>query len=147
MVKLFEIYTLLPKENCGECGFDSCMAFALSFIKSETDVKRCKHLSKEDQDRLLRFKELFEKREKSGLILAPEKCTGCGNCVISCPINAENARIAGGKGVSIPNLVFKVVNGKLEIVNIELCRRVSKGSGRTCRICVEACPSGAIEFA
>lgn len=39
---VIEIYKLLPrKSGCGECGYQSCMAFATALVKEETLQERC----------------------------------------------------------------------------------------------------------
>lgn len=63
-----------------------------------------------------------------------EKCTGCGNCVISCPVNAlDNIEICGGKGVEAHILVG---NSKAEVKEQSFCNG--------CGVCVTSCPFGAI---
>ena len=39
-----EVYKLLPKSNCGECGIATCMAFAAAIIKQEKQLADCPHL-------------------------------------------------------------------------------------------------------
>ncbi len=43
-LKPLEIYKLLPRTNCGECGESSCMAFAAKLIEREADLSQCKPL-------------------------------------------------------------------------------------------------------
>jgi len=40
-VSVLDIYKLLPKTNCGECGYATCLAFAAGLSKSETLPDRC----------------------------------------------------------------------------------------------------------
>ncbi len=47
-----EIYALLPKANCGECGIATCLAFAASVLKQEKRPSDCPRL---DQDALGRL--------------------------------------------------------------------------------------------
>ncbi len=44
-VKPLEIYKLLPKTNCGECGEKTCMAFAVKVASGELDVSKCPKLN------------------------------------------------------------------------------------------------------
>lgn len=47
MVKLpspLELYTCLPKINCGKCGYATCLAFATKVLNNETRLKSCKAL-------------------------------------------------------------------------------------------------------
>lgn len=40
-----EIYKLLPKTNCRECGFPTCLAFALSLAKKATSLDKCPRIT------------------------------------------------------------------------------------------------------
>ncbi len=42
-----EIYKLLPKANCRQCGYSTCLAFALQLAKRETQLDKCPHVSEE----------------------------------------------------------------------------------------------------
>ena len=42
-----DIYKLLPKTNCRECGFPTCLAFAMQLAKKAVDLAKCPHLSQE----------------------------------------------------------------------------------------------------
>jgi len=69
----------------------------------------------------------------------PEKCHGCGNCVVACPVNARDPNVYGGKGPENEDLiVMRVENGVITIVNGDLCGG--------CGACVEACPVDAIKL-
>lgn len=41
-----DILKLLPKTNCGECGFSSCMAFAAMLSKQRAVPSRCPHIGR-----------------------------------------------------------------------------------------------------
>ncbi len=43
-VSVLNILKLLPKTNCGECGYASCMAFAAALSLQETVPAKCPHL-------------------------------------------------------------------------------------------------------
>jgi hypothetical protein len=47
-----QVYSLLPKSNCGGCGVATCMAFAAAIIKQEKSPAECPHL---DQATLASF--------------------------------------------------------------------------------------------
>ncbi|MBA5942696.1 MAG: 4Fe-4S binding protein [Methanophagales archaeon] len=72
------------------------------------------------------------------LVTKEEKCYGCGNCVVACPVNAYNdPAVAGGKGPEqLDKVIMCVENGVIKILNMGLC----KG----CGTCIEECPDGAI---
>lgn len=42
-----DIYKLLPKTNCRECGFVTCLAFAMQLAKKAIDIDKCPHLNAE----------------------------------------------------------------------------------------------------
>jgi len=51
MAKLtgIEIYKLLPKTNCGDCNFPTCMAFAMQVATKKAALDQCPHVSEEAQ--------------------------------------------------------------------------------------------------
>jgi acetyl-CoA decarbonylase/synthase complex subunit gamma len=42
-----EIYKLLPKTNCKECGFPTCLAFAMQIAAKKVELAKCPHVSEE----------------------------------------------------------------------------------------------------
>ena len=42
-----EIYKLLPKTNCKDCGFPTCLAFAMKLAAKQADLSACPHVSDE----------------------------------------------------------------------------------------------------
>ena len=40
-----DIYKLLPKTNCKECGFATCLAFAMQLAKKAVSVEKCPYVS------------------------------------------------------------------------------------------------------
>ena len=42
-----EIYKLLPKTNCKDCGFPTCLAFAMQLAAKKIELKKCPHVSDE----------------------------------------------------------------------------------------------------
>jgi len=47
-----DIYKLLPKTNCRECGFATCLAFAMQLAKKAISIDKCPYLSEEAKRRL-----------------------------------------------------------------------------------------------
>ena len=47
-----EIYKLLPKTNCGDCNFPTCMAFAMQVAAKKAALDQCPHVSSEAQESL-----------------------------------------------------------------------------------------------
>lgn len=52
---VMEIYMLLPKTNCKDCGYLTCMSYAADLRKGETKLSQCPHLSKEIKDKLIAY--------------------------------------------------------------------------------------------
>lgn len=40
-----DIYKVLPKTNCRECGFATCLAFAMQLAKKAVSIDKCPHVS------------------------------------------------------------------------------------------------------
>ncbi|MFA4984402.1 MAG: acetyl-CoA decarbonylase/synthase complex subunit gamma [Candidatus Omnitrophota bacterium] len=45
-----DIYKLLPKTNCRECGFPTCLAFAMQLAKKAVSIAKCPYLSQEAKE-------------------------------------------------------------------------------------------------
>ena len=42
-----EIYKLLPKTNCKDCGFPTCLAFAMKLAAKQAELSACPHVTEE----------------------------------------------------------------------------------------------------
>jgi acetyl-CoA decarbonylase/synthase complex subunit gamma len=47
-----EIFKLLPKTNCGECGVPTCLAFAMSLAAGKAELTKCPYVSEEAKAKL-----------------------------------------------------------------------------------------------
>ena len=47
-----EIFKLLPKTNCGECGVPTCLAFAMSLAAGKAELSACPYVSEEAKEKL-----------------------------------------------------------------------------------------------
>ena len=47
-----QIYKLLPKTNCKDCGFPTCLAFAMKLAAKQAELSACPHVSEESQSAL-----------------------------------------------------------------------------------------------
>ena len=47
-----QIYKLLPKTNCKECGFPTCLAFAMKLAAKQVELADCPYVSEESQAQL-----------------------------------------------------------------------------------------------
>jgi len=148
----FQIYNLLPKTNCKECGESSCMAFAVKLLNRERQIKECPYLFEEkfkaNYEELKTLLAPYEKALETGITLDTELCTGCGNCVVACPPNArvcEACKEGGGATLNNEQILFRVVDSKAEIQNLKICRRYEPPI-TNCRICEMYCPTRAIQI-
>jgi acetyl-CoA decarbonylase/synthase complex subunit gamma len=47
-----EIFKLLPKTNCGDCGVPTCLAFAMSLAAGKAELSKCPHVSEDAKSKL-----------------------------------------------------------------------------------------------
>jgi len=47
-----QIFKLLPKTNCGDCGVPTCLAFAMSLAAGKAELSACPHVSEEAKAQL-----------------------------------------------------------------------------------------------
>ena len=47
-----EVYKLLPQTNCKECGFPTCLAFAMKLAAKQAELKGCPYVSEESKAKL-----------------------------------------------------------------------------------------------
>jgi acetyl-CoA decarbonylase/synthase complex subunit gamma len=47
-----QIFKLLPKTNCGDCGVPTCLAFAMSLAAGKAELSKCPHVSEEAKAQL-----------------------------------------------------------------------------------------------
>jgi len=47
-----EIFKLLPKTNCGQCGVPTCLAFAMNLAAGKAELSACKFVSEEAKSKL-----------------------------------------------------------------------------------------------
>jgi len=66
-----------------------------------------------------------------------ERCTGCNNCVVACPVDALELYTVDPAST---DKIYKVKNGKAIVLdfNAELCAG--------CGVCVEACPYDVVQL-
>ncbi|MFX0168534.1 MAG: (Fe-S)-binding protein [Candidatus Hodarchaeota archaeon] len=144
------VYKLLPQTNCKKCGM-ICMAFATRLALREVELKECTPLYEENQyaDQLKELTDLIAPlltAEETGLSLDDTKCTGCGNCVVVCPVDATvEPNTATGHAARSGSTVFQVENGIAHIINLDKCRRFPP-ERMNCRVCEQGCYVKAIEI-
>jgi hypothetical protein len=72
---VLELFKILPRTNCGDCGVASCLAFATQVIKEGEDMARCPHLSPAAQSLAVQVRAQQEKgvgRRRESLAIALE---------------------------------------------------------------------------
>ena len=47
-----QIFKLLPKTNCGECGVPTCLAFAMNLAAGKAELDSCPYVSDEAREQL-----------------------------------------------------------------------------------------------
>lgn len=47
-----DIYQLLPRTNCGDCGVPTCLAFAMKVASKQAALDECPHVSEESKEEL-----------------------------------------------------------------------------------------------
>src|SRR3989304_4460728 len=47
-----QIYKMLPKSNCKECGFPTCLAFAMKLAAKQVELSSCPYVSEESKAEL-----------------------------------------------------------------------------------------------
>ena len=47
-----QIFKLLPKTNCGECGVPTCLAFAMNLAGGKAELSQCPYVSEEAKEKL-----------------------------------------------------------------------------------------------
>ncbi|MDQ1311873.1 MAG: 4Fe-4S ferredoxin, partial [Euryarchaeota archaeon] len=105
---------------------------------------------KKYEAKLAKLREIMaplENASETGLVIHPEKCFGCGNCVVACPVNvaAEPTRCGAGLGPESEKVILRVEDGVVKAFNLEECRRFGPNKV-LCNACTATCPSKAIEF-
>ncbi len=151
MPTVMELYQLLPKTNCKKCGESTCMAFAVALLSRKKKIPECTPILdenfKKQKEKLEALLLPTEGAEETGMIVHTELCTGCGNCVVACPVDVANdpKGAAIGRAPTNDRVIFKVVDGKVVASNIKECRRFGKNRV-LCYACIDPCPTGAIEF-
>ena len=71
-VSPIDVYMLLPKTNCKECGEENCMAFATKLVNREIALEKCTPLLKKENEKA--YKQLWEmlKPPIKEVVIGPE---------------------------------------------------------------------------
>ena len=64
-----DVYKLLPKINCKECGQDNCMAFATKIVNREVNIDQCPPLLKKENEKAYnQLKEMLKPAVKEVIV-------------------------------------------------------------------------------
>ena len=47
-----DIFKKLPKTNCNDCGFPTCLSFAMQLAAGKVELDKCPHISEEAKEAL-----------------------------------------------------------------------------------------------
>jgi len=78
-----DVYKLLPKTNCKECGVENCMAFATKIVNREITIDQCKPLlKKENEKAYAKLKEMLKPAVKEVVVGVGEKAVKLGGKLV-----------------------------------------------------------------
>jgi acetyl-CoA decarbonylase/synthase, CODH/ACS complex subunit gamma len=78
-----DIYKLLPKTNCKECGQENCMAFATKIVNREVTIDQCPPLfKKENEKAFLKLKDLLKPPVKEVVVGVGDKAKKIGGKLV-----------------------------------------------------------------
>jgi len=78
-----DVYMLLPKTNCKECGEDNCMAFATKVVNREISIDQCSPLlTKENEKNYNKLKEMLKPAVKEVTIGVGDSAVNVGGKLV-----------------------------------------------------------------
>ena len=78
-----DVYKLLPKINCKECGVDNCMAFATKIVNREINIDQCPPLLKKENDKAYaKLKDLLKPAVKEVTVGVGDKAKKLGGKLV-----------------------------------------------------------------
>jgi len=78
-----DVYKLLPKTNCKECGQDNCMAFATKIVNREVEIDSCKPLLKpENAKNYAKLQDLLKPAVKEIVVGVGERAKKIGGKLV-----------------------------------------------------------------
>jgi acetyl-CoA decarbonylase/synthase complex subunit gamma len=78
-----DIYKLLPKTNCKECGVENCMAFATKIVNREVTLDQCKPLFKKENEKAYKqLKEMLKPAVKEVVVGVGDKAVKLGGKLV-----------------------------------------------------------------
>jgi acetyl-CoA decarbonylase/synthase complex subunit gamma len=78
-----DVYKLLPKTNCKECGVENCMAFATKIVNREITLDQCKPLLKKENEKAYKqLKEMLKPAVKEVVVGVGDKAVKLGGKLV-----------------------------------------------------------------
>jgi len=78
-----DVYKLLPKINCKQCGVDNCMAFATKIVNREINIDQCPPLLKKENEKAYnQLKELLKPAVKEVTVGVGDKARQLGGKLV-----------------------------------------------------------------
>ena len=78
-----DVYKLLPKTNCKECGQENCMAFATKIVNREVTIDSCTPLFKKEHEKAFsQLKELLKPAVKEVIVGVGDKAKKLGGKLV-----------------------------------------------------------------
>ncbi|HLN45215.1 MAG TPA: acetyl-CoA decarbonylase/synthase complex subunit gamma [Candidatus Sulfotelmatobacter sp.] len=78
-----DVYKLLPKTNCKECGVENCMAFATKIVNREVTLDQCKPLLKKENEKAYKqLKEMLKPAVKEVIVGVGDKAVKLGGKLV-----------------------------------------------------------------
>ncbi len=78
-----DVYKLLPKINCKECGEENCMAFATKIVNREVNIDKCPPLLKKENEKAYnQLKELLKPAVKEVVVGVGDKAVKLGGKLV-----------------------------------------------------------------
>src|SRR3972149_8003309 len=78
-----DVYKLLPKTNCKECGVENCMAFATKIVNREITIDQCLPLlKKENEKAYAKLKEMLKPPVKEVVVGVGDKAVKLGGNLV-----------------------------------------------------------------
>jgi acetyl-CoA decarbonylase/synthase complex subunit gamma len=78
-----DVYKLLPKTNCKECGEENCLAFATKLVNREVTLDKCKPLLAKMQERAYKqLKEMLKPAVKEVVVGVGDKAVKIGGKLV-----------------------------------------------------------------
>jgi acetyl-CoA decarbonylase/synthase complex subunit gamma len=78
-----DVYKLLPKTNCKECGVENCMAFATKIVNREITIDECKPLLKKENEKAYKkLKDMLKPAVKEVVVGVGDKAVKLGGKLV-----------------------------------------------------------------